>query len=107
MPLLIFFPNFFQLFHLYVPFLTGQFDGLACEDPALVSFFGLKYDVVASLGSHIHQNDCIPDEVALDQLIQGSVRCETGCMVDLEQINFTLGVDHEVEPKNFETHVVG
>lgn len=68
---------------------------------------GLLHDLVACSRGYIHQHQRISDEVALDEFIKGRVCCERWGMVDFQQVNLAVVVDHEVETKDLETHVIG
>ena len=62
--------------------------------------------LVAGPGSDIHQDEGVPDEVALNQLVDGCFGAEAGSVVNLQQVELALVVEHEVKAEDLEAHVV-
>ena len=48
---------------------------------------------------------CVADHCFLDLIVQGTVRLERGCLVDLEEPRLGVSVDEDVEAEHFVAHV--
>jgi len=54
----------------------------------------------------VHQGKGVANKVVLDQLVKRCVGGEAWSVVNFQQVDLVIRVDHEVEPQHLETHVV-
>ena len=107
MILLVFLTRLLQLLDLTPSFFLGKFDRLAGENSALVGLSGFLHGLVSCLRVDIHQHQGVSNEIRLDKLVKGSISTERWRMVNLQEIDLTVGIDHEIEAKNLKTHIIG
>ena len=104
--MLIVVPIFLVFFLQYFFFFVGQFDFLACELPLLLNDGPLFDDLVAGPDVDVHEDQGVPDEALFDLAVERGVGGEAWSVVDLQDIGLALVIKHDIEPKDFEAHII-
>lgn len=80
-----------------------KFDGLAYSHFFVSICFLDKFFLC--FGVQVHQHQGVFYEVELYSIIEGSVSCKTGGMVDFNNHWVELVVDHDIDSQNMKTHI--
>ena len=99
-PLLLPFP------HHPFPLLPCQSHLLASKNPPIQFLFRNLLRLVPCLRRHVHQYQTVPYQVTLNELVQRRLCAKTGRVVDFQQVQLAVVVEHEIEPQHFEAHIV-
>lgn len=89
-----------------LPFLGSVLLSLARHHPLLDLFVSLPFHLLLPLLSGVDEGQCVLDQAFLNVSVERSVCRETGGIVYFQKAGIQLVVDHDIEAKNFEAHVV-
>ena len=102
---LIFIPQFLSLFYLGFSLRSLIDMPFASEKPICVVLFASIIELIFLLCADVHDLEGIFDQIVLYFVIKGRIGCETGRVVNLDDIGVTLVVNHDIKTENVEAHV--
>ena len=88
-------------------FFRGVLLSLARHHSLLNLFISSCFHFSLPFFGSIHEVQCISNQIFLDVSVERSVSCETGSVVDFEEIRIEFMINHNIKSQNFKAHVIG